>query len=216
MPRATNIQIRRGSSTEWANENPVLNSGEPGYDSTKSALKIGDSANEWSKLPSVVLSANPDLASGSAQYNVISLRSQIVDFKSVGDTTIFTVPEGHMFFIDKMEVVTTSISSPNSAPHIRFGKYDSLSEFYASSQVSSNALGERHIIEHPQNGITAGSAITFGVTVASTAGSHYGCGIIVGFLLMVETTNSSSSSSSSGVYGANYFRSGSKKLDLSW
>jgi hypothetical protein len=142
MPRITNIKIRRGSSTEWANANPILDSGEPGYDNTKKALKIGDSATNWNDLPSVLLGSNPELASGVTQSNLISIRSQLVNFKSVGETNMLTVPAGCMFLINTMEVLTTSISSPNSPPVVRFGKSSSPDEFYGPAIAYTNSVGQ--------------------------------------------------------------------------
>ena len=189
MPRITNIKIRRGTSTEWTDANPILDSGEPGYDTEDNVLKIGDATKEWIDLPSVILSPNPQLAAGSTQYNLICLRSEIVNFKSVGDTNIFTVPVDHMFLIDKMEIVTTAISSADNSPSVRFGKSGSLDEFHESSPANTISLGERHIIESPQNGVAAGSIVTFGITEASTAASHYGCGIVTGYLLPVASSS---------------------------
>ena len=46
------IQIRRGTTSEWAAASPViLASGEPGYDSTIKSMKIGDGVTEWASLP---------------------------------------------------------------------------------------------------------------------------------------------------------------------
>ena len=38
----TRIQVRRGSSSEWAAANTVLASGEPGYDHGSGVLKVGN------------------------------------------------------------------------------------------------------------------------------------------------------------------------------
>lgn len=45
------IQIRRGTSSEWESANPILASGELGYDSTNDRLKVGDGVTNWSSLP---------------------------------------------------------------------------------------------------------------------------------------------------------------------
>ena len=46
------IQIRRGTTSEWAAASPViLAAGEPGYDSTIKNMKIGDGVTEWAALP---------------------------------------------------------------------------------------------------------------------------------------------------------------------
>jgi len=47
---ATKIQVRRGSSSEWSTANPVLATGEIGYDTTANKFKIGDGVKTWSLL----------------------------------------------------------------------------------------------------------------------------------------------------------------------
>jgi len=49
----TRIQFRRGSYTQWANSNPVLASGEPGFDTTNNILKVGDGSTQWASLSGV-------------------------------------------------------------------------------------------------------------------------------------------------------------------
>ena len=46
------IQMRRGTTAEWAAASPVvLAAGEPGYDTTIRKTKIGDGTTEWASLP---------------------------------------------------------------------------------------------------------------------------------------------------------------------
>lgn len=43
--------IQRSDTTEnWILHNPVLNSGEFGYDTVKKAFKIGDGVSKWNEL----------------------------------------------------------------------------------------------------------------------------------------------------------------------
>lgn len=44
------ITFRKGTATEWNTANPVLASGEPGYDLTNSVLKIGNGISDWTSL----------------------------------------------------------------------------------------------------------------------------------------------------------------------
>lgn len=45
------IQMRRGTSAEWAAAAPViLSAGEPGYDTTEKKMKVGDGSTEWANL----------------------------------------------------------------------------------------------------------------------------------------------------------------------
>jgi len=47
----TKILIRRGTSSEWSSENPVLSSGEQGFETNTGKLKIGNGSDNWSSLP---------------------------------------------------------------------------------------------------------------------------------------------------------------------
>lgn len=46
----TTIQVRRGSSAEWASANPVLAEGEWGLDTDLGQVKIGNGAGAWAAL----------------------------------------------------------------------------------------------------------------------------------------------------------------------
>lgn len=53
MPVNDLIILRKGLGSEWDSIDPVLASGEPGYDLTNNLLKIGDGFNIWSNLPNI-------------------------------------------------------------------------------------------------------------------------------------------------------------------
>jgi hypothetical protein len=44
------IQFRRGAASTWSSSNPVLSSGEPGYDTDAGVFKLGNGASTWSAL----------------------------------------------------------------------------------------------------------------------------------------------------------------------
>lgn len=48
---ADKIQFRRDTSANWAAANPVLGTGEPGFDTTLKMFKVGDGSTAWSSLP---------------------------------------------------------------------------------------------------------------------------------------------------------------------
>lgn len=50
MPQLDNIQFRRGTAANWASVNPVLGSGEPGYETDTGLTKIGDGTTAWNSL----------------------------------------------------------------------------------------------------------------------------------------------------------------------
>jgi hypothetical protein len=45
------FRFRRGTASEWTEENPVLRSGEPGVEIDTNRLKIGDGVRTWNLLP---------------------------------------------------------------------------------------------------------------------------------------------------------------------
>lgn len=47
---ATRIQFRRGKPAFWVDENPILRSGEPGYEIGTGNIKIGDGVTPWNDL----------------------------------------------------------------------------------------------------------------------------------------------------------------------
>lgn len=183
MPRKENIKIRRGSSSEWSSANPVLDDGELGYDKTSKLIKIGDASSNWSSLPETLLSVGPSMSADATKTNYLVMVSPVINFKSVADTEIFSVPQNHVFFIDEMEILTTSIATAGTAPQVRFGKTGSLSAFLAATQSQSNSFLARHIIDSAQSGQEGGTTVTFGITSASTAAEHKGVAIIKGFML---------------------------------
>lgn len=47
---ATRMLQRRGTAAEWAAENPILASGEIGFETDTKILKLGDGVNAWNDL----------------------------------------------------------------------------------------------------------------------------------------------------------------------
>ena len=45
------FQFRRGTSTEWADANPILASGEMGIETNTNLFKIGNGVTPWNSLP---------------------------------------------------------------------------------------------------------------------------------------------------------------------
>jgi len=46
----TRLQMRRGTSAQWASANPILAAGEPGLDTTTGLMKVGDGRTVWAAL----------------------------------------------------------------------------------------------------------------------------------------------------------------------
>lgn len=50
MPANVTIKTRRGTSVQWSSANPVLEAGEPGYETDTGVLKIGDGSTKYNSL----------------------------------------------------------------------------------------------------------------------------------------------------------------------
>ncbi|NBT57152.1 hypothetical protein EBT16_00050 [bacterium] len=50
MPADSIIRLRKGTSQQWSIVNPILSSGEPGYDTTNGIIKVGDGTTRWNQL----------------------------------------------------------------------------------------------------------------------------------------------------------------------
>jgi hypothetical protein len=94
MPALTTIQLRRGTSTQWADSASALAQGEIGFDVTLKKYKIGDGTSLWGSLAwATVLGADLVGASGiNIAYSDVSgtatvsvsgiTSSQVTDFNS--------------------------------------------------------------------------------------------------------------------------------------
>ena len=47
----TTFRLKRGTEARWAELNPILDPGEPGFVYDKNRLKIGDGVTPWNDLP---------------------------------------------------------------------------------------------------------------------------------------------------------------------
>jgi hypothetical protein len=56
------MQLRRGTTAEWATADPVLDLGEMGFDTTLKQIKIGDGATAWSVLAWALQPYDADVA----------------------------------------------------------------------------------------------------------------------------------------------------------
>lgn len=54
MRPAPLTRFRRGTTAEWEYANPVLQRGEPGWDSEERVLKVGDGETSWNDLEGIV------------------------------------------------------------------------------------------------------------------------------------------------------------------
>ena len=68
----TTYQLRRGTSSVWKKNNPLLAAGEPGYELDTHKVKIGDGTSYWKDLPYI------------GEHNIVSYATH-TEFPSVGN-----------------------------------------------------------------------------------------------------------------------------------
>ncbi len=59
------IQVRQDTAANWKSKNPVLASGEFGFDTTNKVLKIGDGATSWANLAAIEFDGGASIAAYS-------------------------------------------------------------------------------------------------------------------------------------------------------
>ena len=92
MSVVTQIQVRRGTASQWTSTNPTLASGEWGYETDTGLAKIGDGSTAWTSLGyfggSSTIEFNPETASYTL---VLSDASKVVEM-NVASANTLTVP----------------------------------------------------------------------------------------------------------------------------
>lgn len=72
----TTFKLKRGTAARWAEVNPILEQGEPGFVYDQNRLKIGDGVTPWNNLPYI------DGKREVVDYNNLS------DFPEIGEAGI--------------------------------------------------------------------------------------------------------------------------------
>lgn len=90
---ATQLQLRRGSASQWTTANPTLAEGEPGYETDTAAWKVGDGTTAWTALAYMVAApTRPTLTAKTADYTLVLGDAWNKIYLSGGTGRSFTVP----------------------------------------------------------------------------------------------------------------------------
>lgn len=159
------ITFRKGIASQWISVNPVLASGEPGYDLTNSILKIGDGVSNW-----VSLSGIGSTSVGGSSSSSVGVRGII---STTGTSNTFSVSGGYSagyldLFQNGVKLLSgsdftatngTSVTLSNSVPSGTVLEYISL-----GTSVSSSNYTKLDSISLSFNG----SSTSFGLAVSGT------------------------------------------------
>ena len=91
----TQIKLRRDVSAAWTSSNPILGSGEPGFETDTGKFKIGDGSTNWNNL--AYSNTLPDLSNLSDAGKIVaagaSMPSQTTISLTLGASgTSYTMP----------------------------------------------------------------------------------------------------------------------------
>lgn len=108
---ATKIQIRRGISASWDTVNPILSSGEVGFETDSYKFKIGDGSSRWTQLD--YFSGEDFIVSASA--NALALATSYADSASasiinyIDNLTTIDIEESfNLYFTEERSLNTAS------------------------------------------------------------------------------------------------------------
>jgi Major tropism determinant N-terminal domain len=100
---ANKIQLRRDTTANWNNVNPILADGEPGLDITTNQVKYGDGANAWANLSYA--------SGGSASTGDWTFTGSVANIASYGNSKIDGNGIGGLMLINDNTISINSIGS---------------------------------------------------------------------------------------------------------
>ena len=107
IPLNQRVQLRRDTSVNWTSGNPVLKSGEIGYETDTGKLKIGDNATYWTSLDYSFTAASL-LSEVNLVDNLVDLGDVAISSASNGD---FLRWNGTAWINDAVNLSTDTVGS---------------------------------------------------------------------------------------------------------
>jgi hypothetical protein len=156
---ATQIQLRRDTAANWTSINPVLLTGELGYETDTNKFKVGDGTSAWSAIRYAIVIDNAaqtltnksisgatntltNIANGSLSNSLITINGASVSLGSsiaVGSFTPsavssnITLAKNFNYFVDTTAARTLTLpASPTAGDELRV--------FDASSNAGTNKI----------------------------------------------------------------------------
>ncbi len=121
MPVVTQVQVRRGTASQWTSANPTLASGEWGFETDTLKTKIGNGSTAWNSLAyqtgSIAISSVTGLGTGVETFlatpSSANLRTAVTDETGTGS----------LVFNDSPTILNAVITQPQATPTFSANAY---------------------------------------------------------------------------------------------
>jgi len=151
---ATRMQQRRGTSSQWSNTNPILASGEIGFETNTGKFKMGDGSSTWLQL---------SYFTDSSDFDTTAIEGQI---STAVSNAVDSILDGAPAALDTLKELATAIDNNASfASTIVQSLSEKTSLSTVQTLISSEAnRANAYVLDHNQtttnvHGITDTSAL---------------------------------------------------------
>jgi len=107
MAVVTQIQVRRGTASQWTSTNPTLSAGEWGFETDTGKVKIGTGATAWTSLS--YIGAGDVTTTGVQTLTNKTLTAPIITLATNAQTASYTLA-----LTDQSKVVEMNVGSANN------------------------------------------------------------------------------------------------------
>ena len=114
MPRDRLIQLRRDTAANWTSENPVLESGEFGWETDTNKAKLGDSSTVWSSLAYITNWGTGGGGGSTAWGDITGTLSAQTDLQAALDAKAAALGADDNYVTDAEKVVISNTSGANT------------------------------------------------------------------------------------------------------
>ena len=137
MAVVTQIQVRRGTASQWTSANPTLSAGEWGYETDTGLTKIGNGSTAWASLAyatgSLPVGSITGLGTGVATFLATPTSSNLAT--AVTDET----GTGSLVFATSPTLVTPTITQGTATPSFTTNAYTVVSGDAGKLLLASNS-----------------------------------------------------------------------------
>lgn len=157
------MQMRRGTTTEWSTANPVLLAGELGLDTTQNKFKVGDGTTAWNSLGYSSGQRGESMIT-FAKTGVLTTGTGKIRYRFPFAATIVgvslacnTAPTGASIICDINKNGTTIFTTQANRPTILAGAFATAAEV-TNMNITSVAAGDYFTLDIDQVGSTVAGA----------------------------------------------------------